>query len=214
MFTGIVEHIAPLISISRRGPGAVLVVTNPWPTPPEGGESICVSGACLTVVSANDRQILFDLSEETLENTTLSGAVPGRLVNLEGALRAGDDISGHFVTGHVDGVGTVVDLRRAGDFARLRVSVPKPLLSHLAPKGSIAVDGVSLTIADTEGDSFTAALIPETLTRTNLGRLARGDSVNIETDVLAKYVARCLALRQSVPTEGSVTLDQLAEMGY
>ncbi|MHC4711708.1 MAG: riboflavin synthase [Planctomycetota bacterium] len=214
MFTGIVEHTAPLISISRRGPGAVLAVANPWPTPPEDGESICVSGACLTVVSANDRQILFDLSEETLEKTTLSRAVPGRLVNLERSLRAGDDVSGHFVTGHVDGVGRVVELRRKGPFARLRVSVPNPLLSQLAPKGSVAVDGVSLTIADTEGDSFAAALIPETLARTNLDRLSRGDSVNIETDVLAKYVARCLALRQGVPSGGSVTLDQLAEMGY
>ncbi len=214
MFTGIIEHTAPVLRVSRRGSGAVIAVSNPWPTPPETGESVSVSGACLTVVSANRREILFDLSPETLEKTTFCNASHGRIVNLERALRAGDDISGHFVAGHVDALGRIVEMRRMSAFAELRVAAPAQIEAYLAPKGSVAVDGVSLTIADIEGEVFTAALIPATLERTTLDRLSPGDAVNIEVDIIARHVVRWLSLRGAAPAEGSITLDRLSDMGY
>ena len=194
MFTGIVQQTAPIIAISRRAGGASMRVENPWGTPPGPGESISADGSCLTVVSANEREISFDISEETLKKTVFLQARPGTRVNLERSLKVGDDLSGHLVTGHVDGVGRVLDSKRAGAFGELSVRVPRELAVYLVAKGCVAVNGVSLTIASLEGDSFAAAVIPETLARTNLGRLKPGDPVNIETDLVGKHVVRCLSV--------------------
>lgn len=215
MFTGIVRKTARIASISKHGAGAVLKVENPWAAALEAGKSIAVSGACLTVISANEREISFDLSAETIEGTIFSSAAPGESVNLEGALKVGDDLSGHFVTGHVDGMGRVVSIETEREFARLAVEAPEGLLAYLVPKGSVAVNGVSLTIARLDGSIFEIAVIPETLRRTNLGSLRPGDSVNLEGDLLGKYVYRYLQLEGSGGQgPGRLSLDRIEEMGY
>jgi len=215
MFTGIVEKVARVTRMAGRGKGATLVIENPWPTSPETGESISVSGTCLTVVSANEREISFDVSAETLQKTILGSIRPGGKVNLEKALRVGDDISGHFVAGHVDGVGEVIALRRQDAFAELVVRVPEDLAIYLVPKGSVAVDGVSLTIAGLEGASLSIAVIPETLARTTLGDLSAGAKVNIETDMLGKYVVKYLSQMGSADRKSSgLTIKRLEELGF
>lgn len=215
MFTGIVEKKARVRRIERRSPGALLLLENPWTVPPEAGESVSVDGACLTVVSANEREISFDVSEETLKKTTLAQAGPSSLVNLEKALKVGDDISGHFVSGHVDATGEVLSLTRQGAFATLAVRVPPELCVYLAPKGSVSVNGVSLTIASLAGDTFDVAVIPETLARTNLAALKPGDRVNVETDMLAKYVVKYLSSFGKSPTGASgLSMKRLHEAGF
>ena len=219
MFTGIVKITAPVARFEKRGSGAVLSLENPWKETdparlPKPGESISVNGACLTVVSANRALISFDISGETLEKTNLSNVSPGRLVNLERALRLGQDISGHFVTGHVDATGRVERLEKFDRFAELSVSVPQELLVYVVAKGSIAVEGVSLTVASVEGNVFTVALIPETLRRTALESLSPGDAVNVETDLLGKYVIRYLSLWKEPGGPGGLTLERLADAGF
>jgi len=214
VFTGIIEKTARVTRLAARPSGATLSVTNPWDTLPGLGESIAVNGACLTVVSANQREISFDVSAETLKKTTFSRLAPGDVANLEKALRLGDDVSGHLVAGHVDGVGDVLALERRADFADLRVRVPDDLAVYLVPKGSVAVDGVSLTIASLSGNEFTVAVIPETLSRTTLGALRPGSRVNMETDMLGKYVIRYMSQLQSAPASSGLTLKRLEELGF
>ncbi len=215
MFTGIVEKTSHITGITRLAAGARLTVENPWTTHPQPGESISVSGACLTVVSANVREISFDVSPETLKNTIFSTLSPGAIVNLEKALTLGEDISGHFVTGHVDTAGRVVSVRRAGVFAQISFEVPDDVVVYLAPKGSVAVNGVSLTIASLRGQRFSVAVIPETLKRTNLASLSPGALVNIETDLLAKHVVRYLSLMRPESVAGlPLTTKGLEELGY
>jgi len=159
----------------------------------EGG-SVAVSGVCLTATRANGRGFAADVVPETLERTSLGALEEGHLVNLELALRAGDPLGGHVVQGHVDGVGTVTALEDEGEGrgGRLHVEAPPDVLRYVVEKGSIAVDGVSLTVAEAGESDFVVALIPETLQRTTLGRRAPGDPVNLEVDVLAKYVEKLL----------------------
>jgi riboflavin synthase len=215
LFTGIVDKTARVARLVRRGAAAGLAIENPWSDLPEPGQSISVSGACLTVVSANEREISFDVSSETLGKTILGAMRPGTTVNLEKALRVGDDISGHFVAGHVDGLGEVAGLKRLAEFAELSVRVPDELAVYLVPRGSVAIDGVSLTIASLEGSAFTVALIPETLTRTTLGSLAAGSKVNIETDMLGKYVVRYLAsMGAKAPKASGLTIERLEQAGF
>jgi riboflavin synthase alpha subunit len=213
MFTGIVQHTARVASVSRLGVGARLAVENAFGEPPRSGESISVNGSCLTVVSANERQISFDLSTETLKKTIFRSVGPGAVVNLERALAVGQDISGHFVSGHVDGVGRVVSIEKSGEFAVLTFTSPEELAVYIVPKGSIAINGVSLTIASLSGTTFSVAVIPETLSRTNLSRLTPGEEVNIETDLLGKYVVRYLASMRG-EGGGEISLDRLQELGY
>ena len=149
---------------------------------------MAISGVCLTVVAAGPGRLAFDLAEETLRVTTLGGLSPGDPVNLERPLRLDDRLGGHLVLGHVDGVGEVAGVRPEGEGARLDVSVPARLRPLLIPKGSVAIDGVSLTVAALEDDAFGVALIPHTLAVTTLGRRRRGDAVNLEMDVIGKYV--------------------------
>lgn len=217
MFTGTIEKTARVISLVRRGPGAILAVENPCKdSDPAGyakpGESISVNGACLTVVSANASGISFDISPETLEKTTFPAMSAGKRVNLERALRVGQDISGHFVTGHVDGRGRVARFEKSDAFAQLAVAFPKDLDAFIVPKGSIAVNGASLTVASINPDSFSVALIPETLSRTALEDLTVGEEVNIETDMLGKYVIRWLSTAVR-PDSAGLTLDRLRDAG-
>jgi riboflavin synthase alpha subunit len=161
-------------------------------TPADLGDSVAVDGVCLTVVAAEGGRLAFDAVPETLARTALQSLDSGSRVNLEPALRAGDPMGGHVVQGHVDGVGAVRSVEPEGDGARVWIDAPTGVLRYLVEKGSVAVQGTSLTVAGLDERGFAVALIPHTLAATTLGRLAAGDPVNLEADVLAKYVERLL----------------------
>jgi riboflavin synthase len=190
MFTGIVEALGWVDAVRGTHGGRRLTVTVPdepaWRL--SLGESVAVSGVCLTVVDSAPGALGFDLAEETLRVTTLGGLGPGDPVNLERPLRLDGRLGGHLVLGHVDGVGRVLGVRPEGDGTRVDVEVPARLRPLLIPKGSVAVDGVSLTVAALEDDAFAVALIPHTLAVTTLGQRRGGDPVNLEMDVIGKYV--------------------------
>jgi riboflavin synthase len=197
MFTGIVEELGLVRRVT--GAGATRRLAIAASTTLEGSElgaSVAVNGVCLTVVERWNDGFAFDVGPETLERTALGRLQTGARVNLERPLRLGAALGGHLVLGHVDGVGRVEDVTRVESTARVRFTLPGPDLAPLlVPKGSVAVDGVSLTIAALDGAGFEVMLIPHTLEVTNLGRLGPGDPVNVETDVIGKYVVRSLALR-------------------
>jgi riboflavin synthase len=194
MFTGLVLCMAEVAKVEPDPPGATLVVRQADVAGRASlGDSICLAGCCLTVVRREDHLLYFQAGPETLARTTFGRLVAGDRVNLEMSLRAGDPLGGHFVTGHVDGVAYILERQDERDWSTLWIRPPVELLRQMASKGSIAVDGVSLTLVDVLADRFSVALIPHTLEITTLGRLAAGDSVNLETDLLAKYVERRLA---------------------
>jgi riboflavin synthase len=197
MFTGLIRHLGTLESRSARPGGARLRIAAPADllARAELGSSIAVNGACLTSVTVDGRAWETELSEETLEKTTLGRLAPGSTLHLEPALRVGDPLDGHLVSGHVDGVGTLLE-RPAGE-GLWRFSMPLALAPMTAPKGSIALDGISLTVVDCGGDWFTVALIPETVTRTALKTMRPGDPVNLEADPIGRFVAQALVLRAS-----------------
>jgi riboflavin synthase len=202
MFTGLITDIGVVERISPRA-GGVRLVIRPSALPVDDlalGESIASSGACLTVVERGAGLVAFDAVPETLARTVIGGWRPGTRVNLERALRLSDRLGGHLVAGHVDAVGEVLARRPEGQGARLTISLPASLAPLVAEKGSIAVDGVSLTVAAAGRDRFEVALIPETLARTTLGEAAPGRPVNLEADVLARQVAR---LREFAPLDAA-----------
>lgn len=194
MFSGLVLAVGSVRELKRLGAGARIEVTCALPGEPLAeGESVAVQGACLTVVRATADGFEADLSPETLSRTTLGAARPRGRVNLERALRLGDRVGGHLVQGHVDATARVVAVRPDRDFTTVRLSLPGALAPEVAEKGSVAVDGVSLTVARLGAGWFEVALIPATLARTTLGGVRAGDLANLETDVLAKYVRRSMA---------------------
>jgi riboflavin synthase len=188
MFTGIILHSGTIASYERLPNGARLRIRTTDPEPFTRGESLAVNGVCLTVLPEPDGSLVADLSDETLSRTTLGKLGAEQSVNVERALAVGDRLGGHMVQGHVDTVGALVSITEEGDFALYRWSFPPEYADLVVAKGSIAVDGVSLTIVDPDQGSFGAALIPETLRRTNLGTARIGDGVNLEFDMVAKYV--------------------------
>ena len=191
MFTGIIQHHGVIHSFERLADGARLSIRTTDPEPFRRGESLAVNGVCLTVLPADEGLLSMDLSNETLVKTTFgtwSSGTGGRTVNTERALALGDRLGGHLVQGHVDGVSTLLSITMEGMFAVYRWSCPPEFRDLMVDKGSIAVDGVSLTVIEPDAASFGAALIPETLTRTNLGASTVGDPVNLEFDMMAKYV--------------------------
>ena len=159
------------------------------------GDSIAVNGVCLSATALENGSFAADAMNETLSRTSLGDLAPGTEVNLELPLRAGDRLGGHVVQGHVDGVGVIGDVADDGFARRVRIEAPPEVMRYVIEKGSIAVDGVSLTVASLDERSFTVSLIPDTVERTNLGRAAVGDRVNLEVDVLAKYVERLMGAR-------------------
>lgn len=193
MFTGIILHHGTVESFERLGAGARLRLRVTDPEPFGRGESLAVNGVCLTMLPSDDGALTTDLSEETLARTTLGGLSSGVQVNVERALALGDRLGGHIVQGHVDCVGATLSIEEQGDFAVYRWSYPADYAPLVVGKGSISVDGVSLTIVDPEPGSFGVALIPETLRRTNIGALRIGDRVNLEFDMIAKYVRNLVA---------------------
>ena len=193
MFTGIVEHLGTVASIVETATGRRLVVEGEGLGDLPLGASIAVNGVCLTVVSTDRGSVALDVIPETLSRTNLGGLVTGDSVNLERPMPASGRFDGHIVSGHVDAVGVVVSLESEADGAVvMEISVPPELTRYLVEKGSITVDGVSLTVAALTDDGFTVALIPHTLEITTLGLRAPRDTVNLEMDVLAKYVERLM----------------------
>jgi riboflavin synthase len=191
MFTGIISDVGRVRAVAEREGGRRLEIATAYRLAEIAtGASICCSGACLSVVEKTDETFAVDVSRETLLRTTLGVWIEGRLVNLERSLRMGDELGGHLVTGHVDGVGEVVRALSDGESLRVQIRAPAPLHRLIAQKGSVAVDGVSLTVNEVEGDVFGVNLIPITRTMTTLGDLRGGDRVNLEVDVLARYAAR------------------------
>jgi riboflavin synthase len=191
MFTGIVEAVGTVAAVERAGELLRLAVEAPaLAAAARIGDSIAVRGVCLTLTRAVEGRLCFDVVAETCLRTALGELEPGARVNLERALRADARLDGHVVQGHVDGVGRVHELRREGDDVRLFVECPPEVAEHLVPKGSVAIDGVSLTVVGAGEGAFDVALVPHTLEVTTLGSLRPGDRVNLEADVLAKYVRR------------------------
>jgi riboflavin synthase len=197
MFTGIVTDMGRILAVEKRGGGSRIAIAPSRGARYRAGESVCVSGVCLTAVRTS-RRLVADLSVETLRRSTLRSLARGERVNLERALRWGDRLSGHFVMGHVDGVSRVLSIRRAGNSRVARFSIPRGLGRMVVEKGSVALDGVSLTVASRRGRAFSVALIPETWRRTTLGTRRPGDEVNFEADIFARYPRRA-ALRRIGP---------------
>lgn len=199
MFTGIIQSIGTVASIASDGQGARLRIDCPDLSPSQWhqGDSIAVAGCCLTALNPDRQGFEADLSSETLERTSLGQLDKDSPVNLEPALAMGDRLGGHWVTGHVDGLAELVSITPLGDNRRLRFRVPTGLARFVAEKGSATLDGVSLTVNAVEGPEFEVNLIPHTLKVTTLGRLAEGDRVNIEVDLLARYMDRLLEQRQT-----------------
>ncbi len=190
MFTGIIHHSGIIESLEKLESGAKLLLRTTDEEPFARGESVSVNGVCLTVLPYESGFLETDVSNETLARTTLGRLSAGMRVNIERAMMLSDRLGGHLVQGHVDAVGTLLSVDSQGEFAVYRWTYPAEFGELLVSKGSIAVDGVSLTVVDPDERSFGAALIPETLRRTNLGDARAGDRVNLEFDVIAKYVRR------------------------
>ena len=194
MFTGIIEHVGHLVTADHgHGGSRLCIALGPLAEGTRLGDSICVSGACLTVDRLDGDVAAFDCSPETRRKTTIAGWRAGRLLNLERALRVGDRLGGHLVGGHVDGVGRVVERRREGDGERLTIVLPDGGAVRVVEKGSLAIDGVSLTTWDCRGARCSIAVIPHTLSRTTLADLRPGDPVNLETDPIGRWVEALIA---------------------
>ena len=215
MFTGIVQHVGVIRAVRDTSDGARLAIDlGPLADDLVRGDSVAVNGACLTAADCSGQIAEFDVISETLKRTTLGGFRPGAKANLERAMKLGDRLDGHLVQGHVDATSVVRRIDR-GQPCILEIQASSGLTALMAPKGSVTIDGVSLTLVDISGDRFSVGLIPTTLTDTTLGDLSAGDTVNIEADVIGKYVAGFLQ-RMIGPGGGTggVTLDKLREAGF
>ena len=194
MFTGLIESLGTIETIERTATGMRLVVRTDLEQELTPGDSLSVNGVCLTVITSDPPGVRADVSPETARVTTLGDLQPGAEVNLERSMRADARVGGHFVQGHVDATGSIESITQEGDSYRVTVRFPRDLAPLLVNKGSIAVDGISLTIASLDGDCFAVQIIPHTWERTNLHAAAIGAAVNLECDILGKYVARALAV--------------------
>ena len=193
MFTGIITHIGDVARIDKlRGDRRIFIKTTMNVAEIAKGASVACSGCCLTVVDKDKDWMAFDVSAETLSKTVIGSWDVGTRVNLERSLKVGDELGGHIVSGHVDGLATLISITPEGDSHRLRFDVPKSLALFVAGKGSVALDGISLTVNEVEGSVFGVNIIPHTWTYTTLGQRKIGDSLNMEVDMLARYVARQL----------------------
>jgi riboflavin synthase len=190
LFTGLVQELGRVVEASPHDGGARLRIEAGCAADLSEGDSVLVNGVCLTATEPGRREFGADLSAETLSRSSLGGLGPADYVNLELPLRPADRLGGHIVQGHVDGVGTIAEVRDAGLSREVRVDAPAELLRYVVEKGSVAVDGVSLTVARVDDRGFEVSLIPETLERTNLTKAVPGRRVNLEVDVIAKYVEK------------------------
>ncbi len=221
MFTGIIEGLGTIAAIHPSGQGSRLTITSDFDL--DGtriGDSIAVNGACLTAVTLQDRRFTVDVSPETLQRSVLGKIRIGDRVNLERALRLSDRLDGHLVSGHVDGVGVLKERRTLANAIIITYTVPPHLARYMIEKGSVAVDGTSLTINRCDGSSFDVSIIPHTAGLTTVGLRKVGDRVNIETDMIGKYVERFVLLgpaaadQDEVPTKGGIDMALLAKSGF
>lgn len=215
MFTGLIESIGQVRSVSlggASGSGSLVVDLGESAEGCRLGDSIAINGACLTITKLAAAVATFGLSAETLAKSTLAALKPQVKVNVERAMKATDRFGGHFVQGHVDGTARVRGVKTAGEFADIEFDAEPELLSQMVPKGSVAINGVSLTIADLGPESFRVAAIPETLARTTLGQVRIGDRVNIEIDIIVKVVRR--QLEAILPQGNGLTIEGLRQMGF
>lgn len=211
MFTGIIEDVGRVKNIEKRGAfGRISVETALSLETVKIGDSIAVNGACLTATAISGASFSADVSEETLKVTTLGSLRSGDKVNLELALTLSKPLGGHMVTGHVDGLGTLRRKTASGENLVIEIGAPKELMHQIVRKGSITVDGISLTVADLLSDGFTIAIIPHTLEKTNLLNVKEGSKVNLETDLIGKYVERLLSTKK----DSRITEDFLTENGF
>ncbi|MFH0810195.1 MAG: riboflavin synthase [Pseudomonadota bacterium] len=213
MFTGLIEGMGKVASVERNGAGGRLRLSALFELGvPVLGESIAVSGVCLTAVECSPNAFLADVSPETLRRSTMGGLAVGARVNLERSVQVGARLGGHIVTGHVDSIARVVSRVEEGGAIVFRFSAPPESMALLVPKGSVALDGISLTVNDVEENEFTVSIIPHTAQVTTIGERRPGDAINIECDIVGKYVSRLAGayLKQS----GGVTKDLLARHGF
>jgi len=207
MFTGIIEEVG---AVSRRSGADIAILARTVLDGVREGDSIAVNGTCLTVVAHDLESFVVQVSPETYKRTTLGALKPGDAVNLERALAAGARMGGHFVQGHVDGVGRVRSVTPQGDFSTWRFQAPPEVARYLVQKGSVAIDGISLTVVDPAGDTFDVAVIPATLQKTTLGSKRAGDPVNMEADMLAKHIFQFMKNMSG----GGLTMDKLKRHGF
>ncbi len=213
MFTGLVEGVGEIVELSRMAEGLKLTVAPPFPAPELSlGESVAVAGACLTVVAVTGTTFSAEVSPETLARTTFSWKKVRDQVNLERALKLGDRLGGHLVTGHVDGLGVLKERQEGPASLLLKFELPEPLARYVIEKGSIALDGVSLTVNICQQNTFTVNIIPYTARKTTLAHLRVGDRVNLETDLIGKYVARLLGPQGGGKSD--LTKEFLARHGF
>ena len=213
MFTGLIERVCKVKSVSRGG-GAMFLTIDLGNLAEECriGDSIAVNGVCLTITKFEGGGAIFDVSSETLSKSTLDNLRSSSEVNIERAVKATDRFGGHFVQGHVDGKATVKAIHKQGKFAEIEFSAEAELLDAMVVKGSVAVDGISLTISGMDRNSFSVSLIPETLNKTILNKIKIGDKVNIETDIIVKTIKT--QLEKILPQTQSLTAEKLKELGF
>lgn len=216
MFTGLIAEMGDVVSLRRKEPGASLTIRAATLISDAAiGDSIAINGACLTVVNIQGNLLTFDLSDETMRSAGLGELRPGNKVNLEPSLRPDGKLGGHFVTGHVDAAGRIHSKTPSGDAFKLVIKAPSKVTDLLVEKGSVAVDGISLTVVDVSKDSFSIMIIPHTSKVTTIGLKRAGDTVNLEADIIGKYVARFLARGRAEGAGGDERLLQsLMKAGY
>jgi riboflavin synthase len=216
MFTGIIEELGKIRSIEKRGEGARLVIEARTVTQETNeGDSISVNGVCLTAIDVRPDSFAADGSRETLQRSTLGQLKSGSVVNLERAVTPSTRLGGHIVQGHVDGRGSFLSAEEHGGSWTVRIGYPRDLARYLVFKGSVSVEGISLTIAALQENLFEIAVIPKTWTGTNLSQLRPNDPVNLEVDIIAKYVERMMSLGHfKEQSESTLTMEKLAELGY
>jgi len=215
MFTGITQTMGTVQSIQRGSAGTRLTLNAPHiPRPLIIGSSICVNGVCLTVVDSDDSNIEFDVVPETTDRSTLGSLKTGDRVNLENSLKLGDPMDGHMVQGHVDGIARVSEIRKDSQGHILTLTADDSVVRFVVPKGSVAVDGVSLTVAGATDRNFSVALVPTTLEKTTLGLLQVNDSVNVETDILVRTIVHSMQRLKKSSDTGTVTWDMLQKQGF
>ncbi len=213
MFTGLIEAICTVKSVHPNAGGLTLAIDlDKLATNCKIGDSIAINGVCLTIAELAGNLTTFDLSTETLTKSTMGGLLPSSPVNVERAMKATDRFGGHFVLGHIDGTATIKAVKRQGQFADIELAAEPELLSQMIVKGSVAVDGISLTIASINERSFSVAIIPETLKKTTLGTAKVGDAVNIEIDIIIKTIKK--QLEKILPQEEKLTVERLKELGF
>ena len=214
MFTGLIEEIGTVKEISKKGDNLRLVIgANKIMDDISMGSSIAIDGTCLSVVKYTSNTFEVDISEETVKKTTIGGFKPGRKVNIERAMKIGDRLGGHFVTGHIDGIGEIVKFDRTVDGAYLGIKASEDTIRYMIYKGSVAIDGISLTVANVDSNSIAIALIPHTIEMTNLKEKSIGEKVNIECDIIGKYIERFVNLTTDTK-HSTLNIDFLKSHGY